>query len=83
MGVTSLLQCGVLAVRVRDEQENAMLLATEPEIFFTEPLYTGFPAVLIRLSAVDPDDLKNIMMNAWTCQAPLELIRRMDQSSEP
>ncbi len=71
---------GVLAVRVRDEQEKEMLLATEPALFFTEPHYNGFPAVLVRLVAVDIDDLKNILLNAWSCQAPPDLVRRMDQS---
>ena len=73
---------GVLAVRVQDTQEKEMLLATEPEIFFTEPHYNGFPAVLVRLSAVDVVDLKNLLMNAWKCQAPPELIRVMDQSRD-
>jgi hypothetical protein len=71
---------GVLAVRVRDIQEKEMLLATEPEIFFTEPHYNGFPAVLVRLSAVDARDLEHLLMNAWRCQASLELVRAMDQS---
>lgn len=73
---------GVLAVRVRDTQEKEMLLATEPELFFTEPHYNGFPAVLVRLSAVDPDDLKNLLLNAWSSQAPPELVRALDQSRD-
>lgn len=73
---------GVLAVRVRDTQEKEMLLATEPELFFTEPHYNGFPAVLIRLSAVDTDSLENLLLNAWTCQAPPELVKGMDQSKD-
>jgi hypothetical protein len=74
---------GVLAVRVRDTQEKEMLLATEPDVFFTEPHYNGFPAVLIRLAAVDTDDLKNLLLNAWSCQAPSELISVIDQSKDP
>jgi len=72
-----------------DLQENVLVRrnrvdypATEPEIFFTEPHYKGFPAVLVRLSAVDVDDLKNLLMNAWSCQAPPELIRGMDQARD-
>jgi hypothetical protein len=38
----------VLAVRVRDQAEKAALLAGDAEIFFTEPHYNGFPAVLVR-----------------------------------
>lgn len=72
----------VLAVRVRDIQEKEMLLATEPELFFTEPHYNGFPAVLVRLSVMDVGDLKNLLRNAWRCQAPPDLISAMDQSSD-
>src|SRR5512133_4223778 len=71
---------GVLAVRVRDSQEKEILLATEPELFFTEPHYNGFPAVLVRLSAIDVGDLEDLLLNAWRCQAPPELVRGMDQS---
>lgn len=70
----------VLAVRVRDIQEKEMLLATEPELFFTEPHYNGYPAVLVRLSAIDIHDLKGLLMNAWGYQAPSELVKSMDQS---
>ncbi len=72
----------VLAVRVRDTQEKEMLLATEPELFFTEAHYNGFPAVLVRLSAINLDDLEHVLMNAWRCQAPVDLIRAMDQSRD-
>ena len=30
-----------------------MLIASDPEKFFTEPHYNGFPAVLVRLAAID------------------------------
>jgi hypothetical protein len=73
----------VLAVRVRDTQEKEMLLATEPEIFFTEPHYNGFPAVLVRLEAVNIDDLIHLLKNAWRCLAPPELVKAMDQSEDP
>jgi hypothetical protein len=59
-----------------------MLLATEPELFFTEPHYNGFPAVLIRLSAIDAGDLEHLLRNAWRCQAPPELVRAVDQSRD-
>ncbi len=73
---------GVLAVRVWDTQEKEMLLATEPELFFTEPHYNGFPAVLVRLPAIDAGDLENLLRNAWRCQAPPELVKAMDQSGD-
>ena len=33
--------------------EKEMLLASDPETFFTEPHNDGFPSILIRLEAID------------------------------
>jgi hypothetical protein len=63
----------VLAVRVRDQAEKAMLLAADPDIFFTEPHYNGFPAVLVRLRAVTKGQLRKLIADAWRCQAPKAL----------
>src|SRR5215213_8719808 len=47
----------VLAIRVRDLAEKDMLLAARLDTLFTGPHYNGFPAVLIRLAAIDVDEL--------------------------
>lgn len=65
----------VLAVRVRDQGEKAMLLAADPDIFFTEPHYNGFPAVLVRLRAVTKAQLRKLVEEAWRCQAPKQLLQ--------
>jgi hypothetical protein len=64
----------VLAVRVRHETEKAMLIAGDPAKFFTEAHYNGFPAVLVRLPEVTAVELRELLANAWRCQAPRELI---------
>ncbi len=63
----------VLAVRVAGPAEKEELLAADPAKFFTEPHYNGFPAVLVRLAAVDVDELRELLTDAWTCQAPVSL----------
>jgi hypothetical protein len=65
----------VLAVRVRDQAEKATLLAGDPDRFFTEPHYNGFPAVLVRLPAVTEAQLRKLILDAWQCQAPRELLK--------
>ena len=71
----------VLAVRVRDQAEKAALLAGDPEIFFTEPHYNGFPAVLVRLPAVTRAQLRSLIVGAWRCQAPAQLAK--DHAAAP
>src|SRR5437762_3836356 len=50
----------VLAIRVADQLEKEALLAADQEKFFTEPHYNGFPAILVRLPVIDPDELKEL-----------------------
>jgi hypothetical protein len=69
----------VIAVRVRDQSEKAALLAGDPDRFFTEPHYNGFPAILIRLEAIGADELEELLTDAWRCQAPRSLVREFDQ----
>ncbi|MEP6496179.1 MAG: hypothetical protein ABJF01_26130, partial [bacterium] len=47
---------GVIAVRIANVGQRAPMLAADPEKFFTEPHYEGFPAVLVRLDAVTVAD---------------------------
>ena len=64
----------VLAVRVANLGQKDMMVSAEPAKFFTEPHYDGYPAVLVRLSAVSTSDLKVLLAEAWRCQAPAELV---------
>ena len=65
----------VIAVRVASLGEKERLLAANPQKFFSEPHYEGFPAVLVRLDAVSAEDLEPLITEAWRCQAPVDLKR--------
>ena len=69
----------VLAVRVRDQAEKATLLAGDPDVFFTEPHYNGFPAVLVRLPKVTRPLLRRLIVDAWRCQAPRKLVEEFER----
>lgn len=71
----------VIAIRVRNTLEKEMLIESQPAKFFTEPHYNGFPAILVRLAAVEVDELDMLLTNAWRCQAPPALVQRFDQQS--
>jgi hypothetical protein len=68
-------QPAVLAVRVSGESEKQELIASDPDKFFTEPHYNGFPAILVRLTVVDFDELAELIKDAWRIQAPKQLVR--------
>jgi hypothetical protein len=67
---------GVLAVRVAGEAGKQELLAADPDKFFTEPHYNGYPAVLVRLAAVDEAELRELLVDAWRIQAPKTLVKQ-------
>ncbi|MDX6538952.1 MAG: hypothetical protein QOI71_562 [Gaiellales bacterium] len=67
-------QRDVYAVRVSGEEEKQALLAADPAAFFTEPHYAGYPAVLVRLAAIDEDELTELLTDAWRAAAPRRLL---------
>ena len=64
----------VIAIRVANAFDKESLLSLDEEKFFTEPHYNGFPAVLVRLPAVDVNELRDLLVDAWRCQAPKALV---------
>lgn len=69
----------VIAIRVRNNLEKEMLIEADPQKFFTEPHYNGFPAILVRLAAVEVDELAALLFTAWRAQAPPALVKRFDE----
>jgi hypothetical protein len=58
-----------------------MLLEADAEKYFTEPHYNGYPAVLVRLDAIFPDEIEDLIIEAWRTQAPAALQREYDCST--
>ena len=68
----------VLAVRVAELVEKDALLASDSEKFFTEAHYNGYPAVLVRLAAVDSEELEELLIEGWRAAAPKRLCATFD-----
>ncbi len=54
-----------LVVRVVDLEDKEALLRSDPDVFFTTPHYDGYPYVLIHLDRVDPEELAELIEEAW------------------
>ncbi len=67
-----------LVLRVRDMGEREALLQGEPQAFFITPHYDRYPYVLIRLDAVDPVELAELIEDAWRVKAPKRLVAAYD-----
>jgi hypothetical protein len=73
----------VLAVRVADLDVKDTLLEADPQTFFTEPHYNGFPAVLVRLPKIGLEQLTLLIGEAWRCQAPRALVEQYERAPGP
>jgi hypothetical protein len=60
----------VLVVWVAGAGEKQGLIAADPAKFFTTPHYDGHPSVLVRLPAVDVDELAELLTDSWRLRAP-------------
>ncbi len=69
----------LLVVWVADLGEKAALLAAEPDKFTTTPHYDGHPTVLVRMGAVDLDELGELLADAWRARAPQRLRDALDR----
>jgi hypothetical protein len=68
----------VVAVRIAHDTEKEALIEMDPGAFFTEPHYDGFPAILVRLDAVEVGMLEKLLADAWRIQAPKRLVREVE-----
>ena len=53
-----------LAVRI-DFDQRAELLAADPETYYLTDHYVNYPAMLVRLTRVHPDALRDLLLMAW------------------
>jgi hypothetical protein len=71
----------ILGARVEHLVAKEALLADDPAVFFTTPHFDGYPAVLVRLERIGPDDLEEVIVEAWLARAPKRLAKEyMDKS---
>jgi hypothetical protein len=72
-----------LVVRVLDVEDQLALVRGEPDVYFTTPHYDGWPYVLVRLDAVGPTELAELIEDAWRVMAPKRLIAAHDREAAP
>jgi hypothetical protein len=63
-----------------DLAEKEGLLASEPDKFFSTPHYDGHPTVLLRMAAVQPDELTELLADSWRLRAPAKVVAELDRS---
>jgi hypothetical protein len=55
---------GSLVVRIDFDQRDAMI-AADPETYYLTDHYVPYASVVVRLSRIEPDALKDLLLTAW------------------
>ena len=55
---------GTLAVRLDIPQRDEMI-AADPDTYYLTDHYVGYPIILVRLSRVHPDALRDLIATGW------------------
>ena len=88
-GKPSFLIAGKFFTRLRDEDgslvlivgsidERDMLLESDPKLFHITNHYRNYPAVLARMSLLDPVRLRAMLERRWRAIAPKKLVKQID-----
>jgi hypothetical protein len=67
-----------LVVRVIDVPDAQALLLGRPDAFFSTSHYDGNPYVLVRLDVVSPEELAELLEDAWRLRAPKRVLAAYD-----
>ncbi|HEY0000408.1 MAG TPA: hypothetical protein VGB74_08135 [Actinoplanes sp.] len=77
-GKPRVIRTDIAVLFVGDEAEKQALLLGEPGLFFTTPGYDGLPLVMLRLTEVGIDRLRELVTDAWRMRAPEELVADLE-----
>ncbi len=64
-----------LVVWVESVEDKEALMASAPDKFFTTAHYRGQPIVLVRLEAVDADEVAELITDSWLLRVPRSLTK--------
>lgn len=63
-----------------DFGDRDMLIAVEPDTFFTNDHFRGYAYVLVRLLRIDADRLAPLVEKSWRQSAPKRLAAALDRA---
>jgi hypothetical protein len=81
-GKPRLIRTDIAVLFVGDEAEKQALLLGEPDVFFTTSSYDGLPLVMLRLTQVTVERLRELVTDAWRMRAPDALVSDLDEAGK-
>ena len=71
-----------IGVSLADEDDKRALLQGWPDVFAASETKWGGPKIIIRLGAVDPEHLVELVTESWRIHAPKYLIAELDSRAD-
>jgi hypothetical protein len=65
----------ILGARVEAVDVKDVLIAENPDVYFTTPHFNGYPAILVQLDHISVEDLQDLVVDAWLACAPKRLVK--------
>ncbi len=66
-----------------DFMEREALIAENPRAFEVTDHYRDYPMVLVHLGPVDPEELRELLIESWRRRAPKWLLADYDDANPP
>jgi hypothetical protein len=67
---------------VHDMEHRNMMLELDPQTYHITAHYKDYPAVLVRMERISPDELKIMLERRWRQIAPKKVLRDIDAKSQ-
>jgi hypothetical protein len=72
-----------LVLKPVEDIEQSFLMETQPDVFYRTPHYEGYPTILIHLSRVDEDELRDLLERSWEHLATKKMLAARDSYVDP
>jgi hypothetical protein len=73
----------ILGAHVEHLIAKEALVADDPSVYFTTPHFDGYAAVLVRLEEISPDELEELVTEAWLSRAPKRVAKAYLEALPP
>lgn len=70
-----------LCLKMPDQFEREFWISTKPEAFYNQEHYENFDAILIRMSVMEPDLLRDLFEQTWRTYAPKKYIAQYEENA--
>jgi hypothetical protein len=72
-----------LVVVVDGMDQRDMMLEMDPTTYHITDHYKDYPAVLVRMDRITPDELRTMLERRWRKIAPKKLLKEIEAAGEP